>query len=63
MTHLEEIPNELELVGIITRDGGFKRNPKTGELRPTYVIAPGLSESEAQRRLQLLSEADNLPPQ
>ena len=62
MSYLEEILAELETAGLIVRSG-CRRNPKTGELRPTFVLAPGVSEIEAQRRLQLLAENDSRPPQ
>jgi hypothetical protein len=60
--YIREILTELEVVGLIERQG-FRRSPKTGELTPVYVLAPGISEAEAQRWLQLLAENDRRPPQ
>jgi hypothetical protein len=59
---IQEIFAELELMGLVERQG-FRRNPKTGELTPVYVLASGISEAEVQRRLQLLAENDHRPPQ
>jgi hypothetical protein len=62
---IKAIVAELEFAGVLVRVG-VKRNPKTGELQPTYVTASSLglmSEEEEQRRMQALSENDDKPLQ
>jgi len=65
MSHLQELlaEPELELVGIIKRDGNYRTHPETGERRPTFVINSEISDDEIERLLLLLAESDNLPPQ
>jgi len=63
MSHLQELLAELELVGIIKRDGNYRAHPETGERRPTFVINSEISDDEIERLLLLLAESDNLPPQ
>jgi hypothetical protein len=57
--------SELELIGVVVCCG-HRRDPKTGELQPTYTTASSLglmTEAEERRRFQLLAEADCRPLQ
>jgi hypothetical protein len=63
MTHLQEILAELELIGIIKHDGNYRRDPETGQMQPTYILNPEISDDEIERLLLLLAENDNRPLQ
>jgi DNA-binding PadR family transcriptional regulator len=43
----------LEADGILERTGEFRRNPKTGELRPVYRLTEKGKSQEIQQRILL----------
>jgi hypothetical protein len=51
--YTKELMVELEAIGVIKRNGQFRRRPDTGELEPVYVPVE-LPEEEVERRLRAL---------